>query len=959
MTTLHRLILAALTLSLTTIAPAVFAAPDTELVSVSAPPLLVRQGATAAQVVSAELNHRGAAGAAELRVGDAVSPIELKEGAQTLEVLVPAVSEARTLAVSVVRGGAVLASGTVSLTPARPWEIRIVHQTHLDIGFTHRQEEVLKVQVQNLRDALRFIEETRDYPEEARFRFHPEGMWAVEEFMRVAADAEKAAFIDACRAGRIHLDVLYAQAMTGMYNDEELVELMGAAKRFEKDYGVPVTSAMQSDVPGYAWGLVSVLAQCGVPYLSVGPNWFAEGGVDDFFKGEAIVGKTHRGGRVFRWADQPFWWEGPSGKDKVLFWMPGWGYSGFQCGRDAITPEKVSAYLNWLEGKNYAYDMVMWRYAVGADNGPAWRKLSDIVRDWNAKYASPRLVVSTNSSTMRDFAERYGDKIPVMRGDFTPYWEDGAASTSKATAATRAAAERLVQAQTLWAMRDPALPLRERFDAAWNKAIMYDEHTWGAHNSISAPDDPFAVGQDKYKQAYAFDSETQSQNLLQDATRPADGALQGVFDVTNTASWARDGLVTADGPGDAVADADGRPVPAQRLASGKLAFVARDVPPMGARRYVVKKGAVHSAGTVKARGLTLSSGLLSLEIDPKTGAICSLRRAGIDGELVDTAKGAGLNEYFFLIGRNTKIIGRDAEKKHQRITGPVKVTVEDAGPVVGTLRIESNAPGCETLVRRVRIVDGLDYVELIDDVNKARERKPEGVYFGFPFDIPGAQARIDTPWAVVRVEQDQLEGANRNYHCVQRWVDLSNAERGVTWVTPDAPMLQFDPIQIAQPFGLEYWREHIEPGAFFWSWTMNNHWETNYKADQEGWITFRYVLRPHAGGYDAVAAQQFGRGVCQPLQVLAANPDKPAAASLLTVGDPGVIVSSVRPSRDGKALIVRLFNTTETPRETTLTWGRPMGAVSISNPMEDIVSPAAPSVALAQYEMVTLRVECM
>jgi hypothetical protein len=406
-------------------------------------------------------------------------------------------------------------------------------------------------------------------------------------------------------------------------------------------------------------------------------------------------------------------------------------------------------------------------------------------------------------------------------------------------------------------------------------------------------------------------------------------------------------------------DADGKPVSSQVLASGERAFVARDVPAFGARRYVSREGAGLCTGSVKAEGLTLSSELLTVGIDPKTGAVCSLRRKGIDGELVDTAKGAGLNEYFYLIGRNTDIIGRNTEKQPQRVTGTVKVTVEDAGPVVGTLRIESDAPGCEKLVRRVRIVDGLDYVELIDDVNKARERKPEGLYFGFPFDIPGAQARIDTPFAVVRVEQDQLEGANRNYYCVQRWVDVSNADRGVTWVTPDAPMLQFDPIQIAQPFGLEYWREHIEPGAFFWSWTMNNHWETNYKADQEGWITFRYVLRPHAGGYDAVEAQRFGRGVCQPLQVLAANPDKPAAAPLLTVGDPGVIVSSVRPSRDGKALIVRLFNATETPRETTLTWGRPMGAVSISNPMEDIVSPAAPSVALAQYEMVTLRVECM
>lgn len=925
-------------------------ADTTGISKITSLPVLVKQETGPAQAVSVEVTLDGHPFQASLQAGSVSTSVSLRRGTTSFEVLVPRVTEEQTLNVAVLRDAVVLSSGEVLLKPVHAREIRIIHQTHLDIGFTHKQEEVLQVQVGNLRDALKYIAETKDYPEEARFRFHPEGMWAVEEFMRVADAAEKAAFLEACRKGQIHLDVMYAQAMTGMYNDEELIELMGAAKRFEKEHGVPITSAMQSDVPGYTWGLATVLAQCGVKYLSVGPNWFAEGGVEDFYKGESIVGKTHRGGRVFRWADQPFWWEGPSGKERVLLWMPGWGYSGFQCGRDAITVDKVSAYLNWLDSKNYPYDMVMWRYAVGADNGPAWRVLSDIVRDWNAKYESPRLVISTNSETMGDFAERYGDMLPVVRGDFTPYWEDGSASTSKATAATRAAVERLVQAQILWAMRTPASPLQERFDTAWNKAIMYDEHTWGAHNSISSPDDPFAVQQDQYKQAYAFECQALSRELIGEVTTPAAGADCNVRDVINTASWARDGLVLINPAGKSVVDEAGSPVPAQQLASGELAFVAKAVPAFGSRRYVNGPGDGLCTGSVKAEGNTITSDLFSLEVDPASGAIRSLRMQGIADDLVDTAKGPGLNDYLY-------ILGRDAEKERHRIEGPVNIVVEDAGPLVGMLRIESGAPGCEQLVRKVRIVDGLDFVEVIDNVNKARERRPEGVYFGFPFNIPNAEARIDTPWAVVRVEKDQIEGANRNFYCVQRWVDISNAERGVTWVTPDAPMLQFDPVKIAQPFGLEYWREHIEPGAHLYSWTMNNHWETNYKADQEGWITFRYLLRPHSGGYDAVTAQQFGRGVCQPLVAMPADPAASAPQSLLTLDNPGIVVTSIRPSRDGKALVARFFNTTEDAREVALTWGRPMGAAWLSNPMEDVLSPAASPIQMGKYEVVTLRVD--
>jgi hypothetical protein len=379
-------------------------------------------------------------------------------------------------------------------------------------------------------------------------------------------------------------------------------------------------------------------------------------------------------------------------------------------------------------------------------------------------------------------------------------------------------------------------------------------------------------------------------------------------------------------------------------------FVAKDVPAFGSKRYTSQKGDRTCPGSVKAEGNTLSSDLLSLTIDPKTGAIASLRRAGVAEDFVDTAKGPGLNDYLY-------ILGRDGDKGRANISGEVKVFVEDPGPIVGTLRIESDAPGCKQLVRRVRIVDGLDYVELTDDVKKMRVRAPEGVYFGFPFNIPNAQIRIDTPFAVSRVEKDQLEGANRNFYCVQRWVDVSNAERGVTWVTLDAPMLQLDPIKIARPFGLEYWREHVEPTAHFYSWTMNNHWETNYKADQEGWIQFRYAIRPHKGDYDAVREQRFGREICQTMGTIHANPATPVPAPMLTVSDPGIIVTSVRPSRDGKAFIVRLFNTTEDSRTVSLNWGKPMGAAWISNPMEDALSQAPAAIPMAKYEMVTLRVE--
>lgn len=858
----------------------------------------------------------------------------------TVDVYVPIENPAKAAPARVtLKVGKKTLKTSVTISPERKWEVHLIHQTHLDIGFTHKQEDVLKLQVDHLKKALKYIEASKDYPEEARFKWHPEGMWAVDEFLRTARPEEKKKFIEAARKGYIHQDVLYAQAMTGIYSEEQLFELMGSAKRFEKNYGVPVVSAMQTDVPGYTWGFAAALAHNGVKYMSVGPNW------------------GHRVGHTFAWADKPFYWVCPSGKHRVLFWMAGRGYSWFM-GRTRpghkIKPDKIFGYLRGLEGKGYPYDLVQVRYSIGRDNGPPNPALPDFVKEWNEKYAYPRMIISRNSEMLKELEKRYKDKIPVVSGDFTPYWEDGAASTSGDTAVNRRACERIVQAQALWAMLSPGEFPCEDFDRAWIKLIMYDEHTWGAHCSISRPDSDFTIQQYKYKRNYALDGARMTDELVEKVVGQKKNTGSNTIDVYNTTSWPRKRELVVlskkqSAAGDVVKDVKGKAVSSQRLASGELAFVAEDVPPFGARRYTIHAGKAASQGKAEATGLKLKNGLISLEINPQSGAIKSLKCKGIAADLVDSGKGQGINDYLY-------ILGRDAAKGHNRIKGPVKVTVQDAGPLVAALSIQSDAPGCKKLTRKIRIVSGSGLVECLNITDKLKERKPEGVYFAYPWNIPGGIARLDIPWAVIQPEKDQITGANRNFYPIQRWVDISNKDYGVTWVTIDAPMMQFDPIKITGARNIRDWRTKIEPGQTFYSWVMNNHWETNYKADQEGIIAFRYILAPHAHGYDAVQAQRVARSLHQPLLAFAADPSKPAVESMFSVEGDGVVVTSVKPSRDGKAIMVRLFNTAEHPRKASLVWAKKPAETWISNPMEATIAKAGQAVKMAPREIVTLRV---
>lgn len=920
---------------------------NTSMHVVASPAVLLWQGGEAVQPIALEVRHTGQPIQTTLRVGD-LPAIEtsIEPGVQSIQAYAPPVDSARQVSVTLQTGSETLATVEIALKPIRKWEIHLIPQSHLDIGYTHTQPEVLRLQVEYLRTALDYIDRSRNYPSEAQFRWHPEGMWAVEEFMRTASDAEKERFIAACRSQHIHLDALYAQGMTGLYAEEELMELMSSAKRFERQHGVPIISAMQSDVPGHSWGMVSALAHHGVKYLSTAPNY------------------THRIGRVYDWADRPFYWVSPSGEERILCWLPGRGYSWFQWGavgqygsgenRLQTRRDDIIQYLAQLEESGYPYEMVQVRYSIGSDNGPPDPLLSDTVKKWNEEFVSPKIIIAANSQMMAEFERRYAEQIPIVAGDLTPYWEDGAASTANATVASRRAAESLAQAQILWSMLQPSMPLHERFDVAWHKLIMYDEHTWGAWNSITAPDDSFAVDQDRHKQAYAFDGAILSDALLKDVTQSVTKQRSAATDVYNTASWDRDGLVLLSpdqsAVGDLVQDAEGNPVASQRLASGELAFVAHEVPGFGARRYLVKPGAPHAVGSAEAAGARLSNERLSLEIDEHSGAIRSLQFRGIDADLVDANQPGGLNDYLY-------ILGRDPEKNRARPGGPVTITVEDQGPLVATLRIESDAPGCTSLVRRVRVVDGLGYVELTNTVDKLKERRPEGVYFSFPFNIPNAISRIDAPWAVVQVEKDQLPGANRNFYCVQRWVDLSSDDYGVTWVTLDAPMMQFDPIKIAVAQGLNWWRSAIDPKSHIYSWVMNNHWETNYKADQEGLVTFRYAVVPHAGSYNAVDAQRVGRAIHQPLIAVNVDPAAAVIEPLLQALPPGIIATSIRPSRDNQGTLIRLFNTADAPQQVQLKWPSEVGDSWISNPMEERVKKAPSAVEMAKFEVVTLIVD--
>ena len=864
----------------------------------------------------------------------------LKFGRHTLDLSVPTVQSDTPFAVTLEIAGKPAATCNTTLKPIRPWEIFILPHSHNDIGYTALQADVVKKQNSNIETGLRLARDTADYPEGSRFKWNVEVLWCVDNYLRSATPEKRAAFLAAVKAGQIGLDAFYCNILTGLCRPEELLNLMGYATRLSAECGVPIESAMISDVPGYTWSTVSAMAQAGVKYFSFAPNYF-----------------DRMGGTMKEWQNKPFWWKGPDGRERVLCWCPSRGYAlGHLIGDGEALARFIPSYLVELETNAYPYDITCLRWNVHGDNGSPDEKVADVVRDWNARHVYPRLIISTTAATFREFERRYGDKLPEFSGDYTPYWEDGAASSAEETALNRASAERLVQAETLWALLHPEPFPAAAFQDAWRNILLYSEHTWGAHNSISQPDLPFVRDQWQVKQAFALDADKQSRALLGRTLRNrADEPGQNTgLDVFNTSSWARTDLVRLSpeesAAGDRVVDDKAQPVPSQRLANRELAFLAVQVPALSARRFRVEPGPAPARDGVKVEANTLAHPEFTVRIDEQTGGIASLFSRRLNRELVDARAATALNDYFYLPGSDLKGLQRN---------GPPRISVKEKGPLVASLVIESDAPGCKRLLREVQVVEGLDSVAIIDTIDKLPVRAKEGLHFGFGFDVPDGTVRLDVGWAVVRPELDQIPAACKNWFSVQRWVDISNDRFGVTWSPVDAPLVELGGITanlIGSQTDPRVWIQHLEPSQTIYSWVMNNHWHTNYRAEQDGTTVFRYLIRPHEQ-FDPEQAARFGVACSQPLLTTRAAGPGPASAPFVLSSD-HVVVTAFKPSDDGKASIVRLFGASGKAQKVSLTWAKtPPPQLRLSDTSEQPKAKISGPVEVPAWGIVTLRAE--
>lgn len=814
---------------------------------------------------------------------------------------------------------------TVSIAPVRPWTFYMTPHTHYDIGFTDPQPVVINRLAAEMNDAVRFCEETADWPKESRYRWTVEVSALMKEYIDRHSREKVARFMDFVRKGRIEICGFYLNMPTELVGHEELIRCFYFADALRRRYRVPIDTVMIDDVPGYTWALPELLTEAGMPRAA--------------FRANSIRGQFlwHRPGAV----ERPFYWEGPDGS-RVFVWYTDSYREGNFFREPGLHEEEFLKIIRRNEEAGTYVDLIQLR--MGGDNLPPDLDASKNARQWNEKYLWPRVLVATNREYLAALEKRYGARAQTYRGDIPSWWAEGPASSARETGLNRLLHDRLVAAEalhTLCALADPATPYPvRRFTRAYNAMLHFDEHTWGASQSVSDPDSPETRTQWEWKARQVEDARELTDGLLSEALavladRVPAPRRPGVV-VWNTLAWPRDDVVELDLTGTPLEGAAGAtaadrrtgiPAPLQFSQDRKRAwFIARNVPALGYTVYEFRETPEVPLEARPPDDVVLQNEVFRLVMDPESGAWRNWFSTELHRELFDANAACHANQPIY----DQPNGGREAVNAKQPVAFDRTAATEGEivghwrGPVFSEFVRRTTLPHCPDIEQHVRLYHGLPWIDVENILQKERNTGPESVYFAFPFDVPDPVFHAQIADAVMRPGIDQLPHSCFDFHSIQQWIDVSGKDFGVIFAPIEAPVVTLSDINVYRwADSLTFDKGHV------YSLVMNNCWDTNFKANQEGEMRFRYRLAAYAGEYDAVHATRMAWQPFQPLLTTwlepRTSPEVCLPESFLSLeGDP-VIVSCVKGAESGEGFIVRLLEQRGAPANVTLRFSPPPG----------------------------------
>ncbi len=866
--------------------------------------------------------------------------------------------------------------------------IYVCNHSHTDIGFTDYQEVAFRQHGEFVERALDLIEATDGHDGPARYSWTCETTGPLLRWLRAASPEQVRRFQLWHKAGRIDVAGMMYN-LTPLLNVEQMHRSLYPLRALRDEYGLSIESAMQDDVNGVSWLYADLLAEIGI--------WFYTAAINPI---RGARPKPFPGG---------FRWQGPSGRT-VLAWN-GYHYlfgrSQAGIGNWDLVDRLLPRWVDQLEADAaYPFDFLYCEatHPVRVDNGPPDPRMPEFVTRWNSEERPFKFEFVTVTQFGRLLRDRYADALGTQRGDWTDHWTDGPGCSAYETGVNREAHEIMGVAEAIsaWNVARGGADgwSAPRAAQTYEDMILYDEHTWGAYSSIEAPGSLFSRAQWNRKAGYAFSAALEAHDQLARAANTLAAPLgskgpEGIFNlgdltpeeafrpsgidevlVINTLPWERRVVVEEPEPRGGAAPVGmldcffnrnstwggARPIPPLRRVAGT-------VPPMG---YAFLALATPAGDDLRAGPETLENAHYRLRIDPQTGALAELYDKALGHDFAGSYKGWRPGQYIYeevdspagrLAINNYDFSHPDFFVGHRDTPWKRSVAsrVTLGAPVVGegraALEIRIEAPGVRGATLTYWLETGGRFVAVDWVLDKLANAEPEAVFIAFPFNLSGQDFRLDLNGIPAAPNRDQLDGAAKDWYPVQRWADVSDAERGVTVVPLDAPLFNLGGITTGK------WNRTLEPeGPTLMSWALNNHWMVNFKATQEGRIPLRYRLATHAGPVDAGAAARFAAEMSAPPVVLRdIRATGPRADSFFSVDPALPVLVTSKPGEAPGTVALRVQNLAEAATEAVIAFAQAPAGARRADPIEHAgatlpLQGGRLRVALAPLEIVTVIV---
>jgi len=600
---------------------------------------------------------------------------------------------------------------------------------------------------------------------------------------------------------------------------------------------------MQNDVNGIAWCMPDYFKNTGIRYLIMGINMT----------------------RSILPFDMPtaFWWEAPSGAKLLSFradhYMTG---NRFGIESKAIRAEEMLWHIADLDSRGYPFDRIGIQYSgYRTDNAPPSTAASELVKQWNEKYETPKLRLAVSGEFMEYVEKNYADKLPVHRNAWLDWWTDGYGSTSRETAEVRRTQNMKQVDEGLFAMismmgGELGQSVEGKLEHINENAIFFDEHTCGASESISRPFSENSTRQWLQKGAYAWEALKKVTLLNEEALGRFQPFLKKadfpVIYIINSMGWTRSGdieifidneVIPIENKFRIIDLSTGKEVPSQvlnrRREGAYWILGVTDVPAMGYKALKVEVSTEPAAKETASGTEVLENRFYKLIIDKSTGAISSLYDKELNQELAD-----GQNPYDIGQPVRETLNNRRQMTPTQTTVSNVKVDAGINGPVWESIKIAMDLEGFEEgtegspkgIEVEVRLYKNVKKIEFKYMMHKLILTDPEALYVAFPFSLPDSRIVFETIGGILTQGQ-QLPGSSSDWNAAQNFVSVRGKKGQIIVVSNEVPLWHFS------DFNMSKFERYPKPGkTWLYSWVFNNYWTTNFRAFQEGGFSWSYQV---------------------------------------------------------------------------------------------------------------------